>query len=37
MINENNGAQMWSKMITEQFGVKDSEKLNLVSQYAAIH
>ena len=37
MINENNGAQMWSKMITEQFGVKDSEKLNWVSQYAAIH
>ena len=37
MINKNNGAQMWSKMITEQFGVKDSEKLNWVSQYAAIH
>ena len=37
MINENNGAQMWSKMITEQFGVKDSEKLNWVSQHAAIH
>lgn len=37
MINENNGAQMWSKMITEQFGVKDPEKLNWVSQYAAIH
>ena len=37
MINETNGAQMWSKMITEQFGVKDSEKLNWVSQYAAIH
>ncbi len=36
MINQN-GSQMWSKMLTEQFGVKDQDKLNWVSQYAAIH
>ena len=31
------GSQMWSKMLTEQFGVKDQDKLNWVSEYAAIH
>lgn len=36
MINQN-GSQMWSKMLTEQFGVKDQDKLNWVSEYAAIH
>lgn len=36
-INEQNGAQMWSKMLKENFDVKDNEKLNWVSQYAAIH
>ena len=36
MTNQN-GSQMWSKMLTEQFGVQDREKLNWVSQYAAIH
>ena len=35
-INEN-GAQLWKKMLTENFDVKDQEKLNWVSQYAAIH
>lgn len=36
-MNNQNGSQMWSKMLTEQFGVKDQEKLNWVSEYAAIH
>ena len=36
-INEQNGAQMWTKMLKENFNVTDSEKLNWVSQYAAIH
>ena len=36
-MNNQNGSQMWSKMLTEQFGVKDQDKLNWVSQYAAIH
>lgn len=36
-ITEQNGAQMWSKMLKENFDVKDNEKLNWVSQYAAIH
>ena len=36
-INEQNGTQMWRKMLTENFDVKDSEKLNWVSEYAAIH
>ena len=35
-INEN-GADMWKKMLVENFDVKDQEKLNWVSQYAAIH
>ena len=36
-LTEQNGAQMWSKMLKENFDVKDNEKLNWVSQYAAIH
>ena len=36
-ITEQNGAQMWTKMLKENFNVTDSEKLNWVSQYAAIH
>lgn len=36
-ITEQNGAQMWSKMLKENFNVTDNEKLNWVSQYAAIH
>lgn len=36
MTNQN-GSQMWSKMLTEQFGVTDQSKLNWVSEYAAIH
>ena len=36
-INEQNGTQMWTKMLKENFNVTDSEKLSWVSQYAAIH
>lgn len=36
-ITEQNGTQMWAKMLKENFNVTDSEKLNWVSQYAAIH
>ena len=36
-INEQNGTQMWTKMLKENFNVTDTEKLNWVSQYAAIH
>ena len=36
-MNNLTGSQMWSKMLTEQFGVKDQDKLNWVSEYAAIH
>lgn len=36
-ITEQNGAQMWGKMLKENFNVTDNEKLNWVSQYAAIH
>lgn len=36
-INEQNGANMWREMLTENFKVQDQEKLNWVSQYAAIH
>ena len=36
-ISEQNGAQMWRKMLNENFNVTDSEKLNWVSEYAAIH
>jgi len=36
-ITEQNGAQMWSKMLKENFNVTDSEKLKWASEYAAIH
>lgn len=36
-INEQNGAVTWEKMLKENFNVNDQEKLNWVSQYAAIH
>ena len=35
-INEN-GADLWKKMLTENFNVNDQDKLGWVSQYAAIH
>ena len=37
MYNEQNGAVTWEKMLKENFNVNDQEKLNWVSQYAAIH
>ena len=37
MFNEQNGAVTWEKMLKENFNVNDQEKLNWVSQYAAIH
>lgn len=37
LITEQNGANMWRTMLTENFNVTDQEKLNWVSQYAAIH
>ena len=36
-INEQQGTQMWTTMLKENFNVTDAEKLNWVSQYAAIH
>ena len=36
-MTEQNGAQMWRKMLNENFNVTDSDKLNWVSEYAAIH
>ena len=36
-ITEQNGAQMWTKILKENFNVTDSEKLKWVSEYAAIH
>lgn len=36
-LTEQNGTQMWTKMLKENFNVTDTEKLNWVSQYAAIH
>lgn len=36
MTNQN-GSQMWSKMLTEKFQVNDADKLKWVSEYAAIH
>lgn len=37
MYNEQNGAVTWEKMLKENFNVTDQNKLNWVSQYAAIH
>ena len=36
-ITEQNGAQMWTKILKENFNVEDSEKLQWVSEYAAAH
>lgn len=36
-MTENNGQNMWSKMLKENFNVTDENKLAWVSQYAAIH
>ena len=36
-ITENKGAQQWAKMLKENFNVQDTEKLNWVSEYAAVH
>ena len=37
MITNTNGQETWSKLLTEQFDIKDQSKLNWVSEYAAIH
>ena len=37
LVTEQNGAQMWRQMLTENFNVQDKDKLNWVSQYAALH
>ena len=37
MITNTNGQQVWSKLLTEQFDITDQNKLNWVSEYAAIH
>ena len=36
-ITEQNGTQMWKKMLKENFNVQDNDKLNWVSQYASTH
>jgi hypothetical protein len=36
-ITEQNGTQMWTKILKENFNVTDSDKLKWVSEYAAIH
>lgn len=36
-LTEQNGTQMWQKMLKENFGVTDQEKLGWVSQLAANH
>lgn len=36
MFNQN-GAEQWRKMLTENFNIQDSDKLSWVSQYAATH
>ena len=35
--NSNSNADQWRKMLTENFNVKDNDKLDWVSQYATIH
>ena len=37
LVTEQNGAQIWRQMLTENFNVTDQDKLNWVSQYASIH
>jgi hypothetical protein len=36
-ITEQNGSNLWAKMLKENFNVQDEEKINWVSQYAATH
>lgn len=36
MFNQN-GAAQWRKMLTENFNVTDTEKLNWISEYASVH
>ena len=36
-LTEQNGSQMWQKMLKENFNVNDTDKLNWVSDYAANH
>jgi len=36
-ITEQNGAQMWTKILKENFNVTDTDKLQWVSEYAAAH
>lgn len=35
--NSNSNADQWRKMLTENFNVKDNDKLDWISQYATIH
>lgn len=37
LITENQNKAKWTKMLTEQFGVKDQNTLNWVSEYANTH
>ena len=37
MFTENKGSEMWSQMLTENFGVTDSAKRAWVAEYASIH
>ena len=37
MITNTNGQETWSKLLTENFDIKDQNKLSWVSEYAAIH
>jgi len=36
-ITEQNGSNLWAKMLKEDFNVQDEEKISWVSQYAANH
>lgn len=37
IINEVQGAETWRKMLTENFNVTEQDKLNWISNYAALH
>jgi len=37
LVTEQQGAQLWRTMLTENFHVNDQDKLNWVSQYASYH
>ena len=37
LITEQNGANMWRQMLTENFKVDDQDKLDWISQYASVH